>query len=168
MIADQPHAERNSRLHRIAHRGGHARIRHRHHQIRVHRMLARQLTAQRFAAVVHAASKNCAVRPREIYMLENAELERLLWREVNRLQSRLRNAEHLARLDFANILRIQQVKRASFAGHNPRGFSARCGEFCKVERTKSARVAHRIQFIRRQHHQRVCALALIQRIAQRA
>ena len=168
MIANQPHAERNARLHCVANRRGHAGVRHRYNQIRVHRMLARQLPPQRFAAVIHAASENRAVRPREVHMLKNAELVRLFRREMDRLQSRLRNAQHLAWLDFAHILRVQQIESARFAGYDPGHFAIWRGEFSEIQRTEPAGIAHRVQFIRCEHHQRICAFALVQRVAQSA
>ena len=48
-------------------------------------MLARQQAAQHFAALFHHAAENEAVRPGEIDMLENAVLQRLFRRKVQRL-----------------------------------------------------------------------------------
>ena len=153
MIANQSHAERNFRLHRIAHRGGHSRIRHRHDQIRVHGMFAGQLPAQRFATVVHASSKNRAVRARKIHMLKNAELVRLFRRKMDGFKPRFRNAQHLTWFNFPDILRIQQVERACLARHDPRRLAVRRRKLRQIQRTEPARVAHRVQLLRRQNHQ---------------
>ncbi len=96
-------------------------------------------------------------------MLKNTLLQLFRRRKANRLDPRPRNPNHLARLDLANILRIQQIKRARLARHQPR-----IAELAQIQRPKSARIAHRIQFIRRQHQQRIRTFNLIQRIAQRS
>ncbi len=49
VVTNQPKVERNSGLRRISNRRSNARVRHRHHQIRRHMRLARQLPPHLFA-----------------------------------------------------------------------------------------------------------------------
>src|SRR5207248_3492061 len=128
-------------------------------------MFPSELAAQRFAAVVHAASENCAVRPREIHVLKNAELVRLFRRKVDGLETRFRNAQHLAGRDFSYVLRVQQIECACFAGYNPGDLATRRGELAKIQRAESTRIADSVQFVRSEHDERIRAFALIERIA---
>ncbi len=77
-------------------------------------MLARQEAAEHLAAFIYGTAKNDAIRAGEIDVLEDALLERLFWREANGLDARFGNAHHLAGLDLADVLRIEQVERAGF------------------------------------------------------
>src|SRR5262249_37358888 len=52
VVADQAHAKRNARLHRIADRGRNAGVGNRNDNVRLDRMLARQQAAELFAALV--------------------------------------------------------------------------------------------------------------------
>src|SRR5258708_2568060 len=114
MVADQPHAERNAGLQRVADRRRHSRVRNRHDNIRIRGMLFGQCAAQRFPALVDGAAKDDAVRPREIDVFENALLERFFGCEVDGLDARARDAHHFARLDFAHELGSDQIARARF------------------------------------------------------
>src|SRR5580704_10125179 len=100
MVANQPHAEGNLGFQRKANRRWHPGVWHRDNHVRVDRMLARQQPAKHLARLGHAATEDDAVRPRKIYMFENAVLV-WLWRaEPDRLSAHLRNAQHLARFHF--------------------------------------------------------------------
>src|SRR5258706_11888677 len=118
-------------------------------------MFARELAAQSFAAVIYAAAKNGAVWPREIDMLKNTLLERFLRREMDGLESRLGDAQHFAGLDFAEVLRVEQIECAGFAGDDPGGFATGRGEFSEIQRAEAAWVAHGVKFIGSEDHQRV-------------
>src|SRR5262249_29519702 len=83
VIANQTHAERNAGFHRVTDGSGHAGVRNGHDNVCLHRMLTRKQAAEFFAAFVYAAAKDDTVGSREIDMLENAELVRLLRREAN-------------------------------------------------------------------------------------
>ena len=93
---------------------GHPGIRNGNDDVGGHGMLASEKFAERFAAVMHAAAENQAIGAREIDMLENAVLMRLGRREANGFESRARDAQHFSGFDFANVIRIQQIERASF------------------------------------------------------
>src|ERR1700722_4101662 len=114
VIANQAHAKRNFRFQCVADGGGHAGIRNRHDDVGVNGMFAREKAAEGFAAFVDAATKNNAVRAREIDMLENALLHGLFRREVDGLDTRARDAHHFAGLDFADVLGVKQIERAGF------------------------------------------------------
>ena len=98
----------------VAHGGGNAGIGHGDDHVGFHRMLARQQAAEHFAAFVDGAAENHAVGPREIDVLKNAVLLRLFRREVNRFDAGSGDAHHFAGLDFANVLRVEQIERAGF------------------------------------------------------
>ena len=59
----------------------------------------------------------------------------------------------LARFDFAHVLRVQQIESARFTGYDPRNFTRWRGEFREIQWAEAARIAHRVQFIRRQYYQ---------------
>src|SRR5258707_1076761 len=119
VVEDQPHAERNAGLQRVADRRRHSRVRNRHDNIRIRGMFFGQRAAQRFPALVDGAAKDDAIRPREIDVFENALLERVFGRKVNGLDARARDAHHFAGLDFAHVLRVDQIELARFRRNQP-------------------------------------------------
>src|SRR5258708_17265986 len=94
MITNQSHAERNAGFHRVADCGGNSGGGHRHDEGGVDGMFARELAAQSFAAVIHAAAKNGAVRPREKDMFKKTFFERVFWAEVGGLGAGLWEKRH--------------------------------------------------------------------------
>src|SRR5580658_9727839 len=142
MIADQTHAKRNSRFERVADGGGNTGVGHRHDDVGFDGMFAGEQAAERFAAFVHAAAEDDAIRTREIYMLENALLHGLFGRKVNGLDTRAGDAHHFARLDFPDVLRIEQVERAGFGSNEPGLATSRQRKPAEYERAEAARVAH--------------------------
>src|SRR5215510_10231689 len=105
-------------------------------------MLAREQAAQHFAALVNGAAEDDAVRAREVDMLENALLMWFRGREVDGLDPGFGDAHHFAGFDFADVLRVEKVKRAGFAGDEPGSETAACRELAENERAKAARIAH--------------------------
>ncbi len=93
-------------------------------------MFARENAAESFAAGVDGTAEDDAVWPREIDVLENAILVRLLRREMDGLDAGFGDADHFAGLDFANVLRVEQIEGASFGSNHP-GFRSgfRGGQF---------------------------------------
>src|SRR5271167_543669 len=114
MITDQAHAERDLRFERVTDGGGNAGIRNGDDDICVNGMFAREQAAESFAALVDGAAENNAVRAREIDMLEYALLYRLFRREVDGLNAGAGDAHHFAGFDFADVLSVEQIERASF------------------------------------------------------
>ncbi len=163
VIADQPHAKRDAGLRRVSHSRGHSRVRNRHDDVGIDGMFFGQRAAQRLSAFVDGAAKDNAVRPREINVLENALLARLFRRETNGLNAGARDAHHFAGLDFADVLRIQQIERARFRGHQPG-----VAQPAEIQRAEAARVAHGDQLFRGEHQQGVRAFHLVQRVTERA
>ena len=72
VVADEAEAHGNSGFVGKAHGGGHAGVRHRHHEVGFHRMLAPQKPPQHFPALLDRAAKHHAVRPGEVDVLEDA------------------------------------------------------------------------------------------------
>src|SRR5216684_3384869 len=160
VVADQPHAERNSRAEGKSDRRRHAGVRHRHDDVRGGGMLFRQQLPERLAAVVHRAAKNRAVGPREIDVLENAVLMRLFRREMDGLDPRARNAHHLAGLDLADIFRAEQIEGAGFRSHHPHRTQPP-----DIERAEAARIADGVKLVEREEQERVRAFHLVERVA---
>src|SRR6266576_2446693 len=128
-------------------------------------MLLREQASKHFAALVHGAAEDDAVRAREIDVLENALLELLFWREMDGFDAGFGDAYHLAGLDFADVLRIQQIKSASFRGHQPGDKAAGRGQFSKDQGAEAAGIAHGVKFVLSEDQERVGAFYLIERIA---
>src|SRR5450755_3547166 len=100
MVANQAHAERNSRFRRIANRGRYARIRYRHDNVRIHRVFLREQAPQPFPRFIDWTPEDHAVWPGKINMLENTKLVLLLRGKTNGFDPAARNSHHFARLDF--------------------------------------------------------------------
>ena len=91
-----------------------------------------------------------------------------LRREMDGFDARAGDAHHFAGLDFADVLGVEQIERASFRGDEP-NFAARGQrKFTEHKRTEAARIAHGVEFVLRQNEQRVRAFDLIECVAQRA
>src|SRR5438105_14985865 len=168
MIANQAHAEGNSGIERVAYGGGHAGIRDGDNDVGLDGMFAGEQAAEHFATLVDGAAKNDAVRPREVNMLENALLVLLGGSEVNGLDAALGDAHHFAGLDFADVLRVEQIERAGFAGDEPGGAAAGRRKFAENERAEAARIARGVKLVGGEDEKRIGAFNLIQRVAQRA
>src|SRR5580765_4135505 len=129
-------------------------------------MFAGQKFAERFAAVVHATAEDGAVGPGEIDVFKNTVLLWLFRREVNRFKSGSGDAQHFARLDLADILRVEQIESASFTSNNPGSVTARSYEFAQIERAETARIAYGVEFFRGKNDQRIGAFTLVQGVAE--
>src|SRR5260370_42496386 len=117
-------------------------------------MLLREEASEHLAAFVHGAAENNAVGPGEIDVLENALLERLFWREVDGFDAGLRDAHHFAGLDFADVLRVEQIESAGFGSDQPGVEATGRGQFAEHQRAEAARIAHGIEFIFREDKKR--------------
>src|SRR5262249_57797241 len=125
-----------------------------------------QQTAELFPALVHAAAENGAVRPRKIDMLKDAELVRLFRRETNRLQSGSRNTQHLAGFDLPDVVRVEEIERAGFAGDDPSGFAVGRDHPAEIQRAEAARIANRVELVGGKDYQREGAFDFIESVAQ--
>ena len=73
VVADDAEVERQAALGGVAHRGGDAGIRHRHHHVGRHGGLARQLGADGLARVVDRRALHHRIRTGEVDVFEHAE-----------------------------------------------------------------------------------------------
>src|SRR4029078_603983 len=87
VIADDAELERDPRLLRIADRGRHTRIGHRHDDVGRHRAFLGKLGAYLLAGLVDADALDPAVGPGEVDMLEDAEAARLPGPRLDRAQA---------------------------------------------------------------------------------
>ena len=88
---------------------------------------------------------------------------RLFRREADGFDAAARNSHHLARLDFADVFRVDQIERAGFRGRHPGAVEA-----AQDQRAEAARVADGVHLIARQQQQRIGAFHLVERVGQRA
>src|SRR4029453_4770322 len=87
----------------VAERGGHAGVRHRHHDIDVDMALARKLRAKSLAHFVDRTAADDGVGPREIDVFEDAGPRRF-WRErFVAVRAFLVEHDDFAGLDVADI-----------------------------------------------------------------
>src|SRR5580700_1326469 len=105
-------------------------------------MLLGQQAPQPFPALVHRPAENDAIGARKVDMLEDTKAALLWGSETNRFDSAARYAHHLARLDFANVFRIDQIERAGFRRQHPRPI-----QLPQAQRTKTARITYRVEFV---------------------
>src|SRR5690348_13636212 len=118
-------------------------------------MLAGEEAAQALARGIHGTAEDDAIGPREIDMLENAVLMRLLRREANGLGAALGDSQHFAGLDFALVFRANQIECAGLRGDHPRA-----AEPAEAERPEAARVANGENFIASENEERISAFDL--------
>src|SRR5439155_25612049 len=106
---------------RVAQGGAIAAVWHRHDHIRLKWILTRELASHLDAHFVNVAIINRAVRAREIDIFENAKSPALMLRKcLDASQPIFVDDDDFARLDIADELRMNQIKRAGFAGEHPR------------------------------------------------
>ena len=82
---------------------------------------------------------------------------------MKRLHSAAPDAHQFARLDFADIFGADEIECAGLRRHHPG-----VAKLAQAQRTKPARIANGIHLVAGQYQQRIRALHLIERIAQRA
>src|SRR6266481_4470776 len=112
MVSDDAEFERHAGMLAVADRGGHAGIRHRHHDIDLDMAFARELRAEGLADVIDAASADDRIRPREIDVFEDAGPRRF-WRErLVTLRAVPVEYDDFAGLDVADIFCADDVERA--------------------------------------------------------
>ena len=103
----------------VAGRGGPARVGHRHDQVRVGRVLHRQLDAHPAAGLVERPALEVRVRAGEVDELEDAE-RRCRLREADRAGLLAGLEDHdLARLDLADVLGADDVEAGRLRRQDP-------------------------------------------------
>src|SRR5258707_7823224 len=78
MVADDAKLERHPGMLAVADSGGHAGIRHRHHDVDLDMAFARELRAERLADLIHRTPADDGIRPREVDVFENTRPRRVL------------------------------------------------------------------------------------------
>ncbi len=163
VIADQAHLQRHARTaSAYPMRRAHARVRNRHDDIGRRRLFRGQPAAELGPDLVDALAEHIRVGPREIHVLEDAVGRRRRRERVVRLLAVGSDDEHLARLDVADPLGVDQIERAGL-----RTDDVRVAEPAERQRPEPMRIAHGNQVIFRQEHQRKRALRLRDRFDQR-
>ena len=162
VVADQAHLQRQTRRLGKPRRRAHARVGHRHDDVGERRLLAREPAAQLGAHFVDALAEHVRVRPREVDVLEDAVRRRRRRERMERLLALRPDDEHLARLDVANPLGVDEIERARLGADD-----VGVAEPAERQRPEAVRIAHGNQAILRQQHERERALRLRDRLDQR-
>src|SRR5690606_33056786 len=161
VIADQAELERQVRGLGIADRQRYAGVRHRNHDVRGGRRLARQLGADALARLVHALALDHAVRPGEIDVLEDAKAPGWIGERLDALDAFASRPHHLARLDVAHEAGAHDVERTGLRGQDRRAV-----QVPDHQRSDAEWVAHAVQRRGGQGDQGIGALDLAQRVDQ--
>ena len=161
MVADDAEFERHTRFLRIAERGRHARIGHRHDDVGVDMAFAGELAADALARLVDAGALDDAVGPGEIDVLEDAEPAVAAAERQQARDPVGADDDDLAGGDVAHEIGADDVERAGFRGQDP-GLA----EPAQHQRPHAQRVAHADHLVLRQRRQRIGALDLAQRVDQ--
>src|SRR6266436_2792183 len=103
MVSDDAEFERHAGMLAVADRGGHARVRHRHHDVDLGVALARELGAEGFADFIHRTSADDGIRPRKIDVFEDARPRRLWRKRLVAVGTLLVEYDDLARFDVPDV-----------------------------------------------------------------
>src|SRR5712671_102545 len=136
MVPDDAEFERHAGMLAVADRGGHAGIRHRHHDVDLDMAFARELRAEGFSDFIHRSPADDGVRPREVDVFEDAGPRRLLRKRLVALRAVLVEDDDLTGLDVADVFRTDDVERAGF-----RCQDWAAAEFAQDQRTDAERIA---------------------------
>ena len=159
VVADQPELQRDAALVGIADGRRDAGVGHRHDDVGLDGVLARQVHPHEAAARVDGPAEHETVGAAEIDVLEDA---------VGRLFLRQREAgldvvrvdhQHLARLDVADVAGVNEVEGAGLGGHH-----VTAADLAEAQRPEAVRVARHEQEFRGEEQNGVRALDDPQRI----
>ena len=128
-VLHEPVAVRDARLARVALRGGHSGLGHRHHHVGNARRLARELLAHALARGVHALAVELRVGARDVDELEDAELRLGLRRSASsaRRSRRSRPSRPARRRARSARRRCRAPRFRSRGPSRPRSDRARAG-----------------------------------------
>ena len=171
VVAYDAELERDAARHRVAHRRGHARIRHRHDHVGLDRAFPRQLHPDALARLIYSVAVQHRVGPGEVDVLEHAEPGGLVAERADRAHAVVVDDDDLARLDVAHELGADDVERAGLARQHPGRLAIGLPVLVLIDppqdqRPHAERVAHADQRLLAQHHQRVRAQHLLQCVGQ--
>ncbi|EAU66753.1 hypothetical protein STIAU_2398 [Stigmatella aurantiaca DW4/3-1] len=160
VAADEPHVVRDSAHLGEADRRRHAGVRHRDDQVGPRRgLLVRQLPAQLLARLVHARAEQHRVRLGEIHLLEDAAALPGGREGLAGAQAVLVDDDHLARFDFPDELRLDEIQRRRLAGQH-----VAVAQPPQHHGAEAVGVSHRHQLVLRQEQEAVGPLHLAQRL----
>src|SRR5947208_16191189 len=159
MVSNDAEFERHAGMLTVADRGGHAGIRHRHHDVDLDMAFARELRAERFADFIYRSPADDGIRPREVDVFEDAGPRRFWRKWFMALRAALVEHDDLAGLDVTDILRADDVERAGF-----RGQDRAAAEFAQYQGADAEPIARPDQFLVGQRHQRIGAFDRPQRL----
>ena len=159
MVADDAEFERHAGMLAVADRGGHAGIRHRHHDVDLDMAFARELRAEGLADVIDRAAADDGIRPREVDVFEDAGPRRLRRKRLVALRAVLVEHDDLAGLDVADIFGADHVERAGLRRQDRAAV-----EFAQHQRANAERIAGADQLLVGHRHQRIGALDRAQRL----
>ena len=159
MVSDDAEFERHAGMLAVAEGGGHAGVRHRHHDVDFDMALARELRAEGLADVVDRAAADDGIRPREIDVFEDAGPRRLrrerLWLCAPASSNTMISPGSMSRTYLAPIMSSAQVSEVrigrpsrspSTSGRMPSGSrrrSASCWSARPARRRLRSRAAPR-------------------------
>ncbi len=165
VVADNAELERDAAFLRVPHRGRHARIGHRHDQVRGHAGFAGEFRPDRFARRIDGGPLDHGIGTGEVDVLEDAEPLALAPERLDAAHALLIDDDDLAGLHVAHELGADDVERAGLRRQHPAG--KRVGaDPPQDQRAHAQRIAHADQRLVRERHQRVGADDLLERVDQ--
>src|SRR5258708_8043931 len=112
VVSDDAEFERHPGMLAVADRGGHAGIRHRHHDVDLDMAFAGELRAEGFSDFIHRSPADDGIRPREVDVFEDAGPRRFWRKRFVALRAALVEHDDLTGLDVADGFRADYVERA--------------------------------------------------------
>ena len=142
VVADDAELVGNARRLGVTDRCRHAGIRHRNDHVGRRRRFAGEFGAGSFAHVIDAAAADDRIRPGEIDVFEDARPRRHRRKRLVRMRAVFVEDQDFAILDIADILRADDVERASFGGEDRTAV-----ELAEHQRPNAERVARADQLL---------------------
>ncbi len=136
-VLHQAFGERDARFTRIADGGGSGRVGHADNDVRVDRILARELGAHFHPQWIHAAIADDAIRTSEVDVFEDAERVAFPLHRLRAVKAACIDDDHFARLDLALVDRAEMVQRTRLGRDHPA-----VAQTADAERPITHRVAH--------------------------
>jgi hypothetical protein len=159
VVSDDAEFERHAGMLAITEGGGHAGIRHRHHDVDLDMAFARELGAKGFSDFVHRAAADDRIRPREVDVFEDAGPRRLRWKRLVAVCALFIEYDDFAGFDVPDIFCADHVERAGLGRQDRTAV-----EVAEHQRPDAERVAGADQLLVGQGHQRIGTLDRAQRL----
>ena len=152
-VLDQPFGEGDARLQAVPDPGGDRGVRHGHHNIGLNRRLLGQLLAHRLPHAMHDLTFQVGIGPREVHVLKHAQRAPRRFHPGHGGQPGAVQAHDFARRHMPHEACPNGMQRARFRGHHIAFI-----QLAQAQRAQSQRVAHGVDRIPREQHQRIGAL----------